>query len=115
MLSQFFFLNLFLVSFGVILLLVVRAWPRLDGVDRKGVWERWLTSELPRRMDAFFDSLFLRMLRKVRVMALKMDNAVDAKLQRMKLERGDSIVSAQPRPALRSRKAPAKDSQTAGD
>ena len=97
MFLPFFFLNLAILSAGVILILVVRAWPRLDdAVTPKGAWERWLTSNLPERFDRFFHSFFLRTLRKVRVFALKVDNAVDAKLKRMKLESGEGIKGPKP-------------------
>ncbi len=94
MIIQFLFFNLLLISLGVVLYIVIRTIPRIDGepVERT-VMERWLTSELPQKLDAFFHSFYLRTLRRLRVMVLKIDNSVNKKLESIRLERGEGIVN----------------------
>jgi hypothetical protein len=53
--------------------------------------ERWLTSKLPERLDSFARTVFLRTMRRVKVLILRINNGIDEKLQRMKLESGDGI------------------------
>jgi hypothetical protein len=90
---QFVFLNLFLVSTGVILFLVIRLLPRLDDKPvGRGVFERWLTSEFPERLDLFFGSVHIRTLRRFKVMVMKTDNALNRKMESMKLRRDEPLV-----------------------
>ena len=94
---QYIFLNIAIICAGAILIIAARTLPRLDGSEtRKGAWERWLTSNLPKRLDQFFHLAYIRGLRKARVLALKLDNAVDARLKRVKLEEGKSMGGAKP-------------------
>jgi hypothetical protein len=94
MFIQFLFFNLFLLSLGVVVYIVIRTIPRLDGTPtERGVMERWLTSELPQKLDAFFHGIYVRTLRRLRVMVLRVDNSVNKKLETMRLERGEGIVS----------------------
>jgi hypothetical protein len=90
---QFLFLDLLIISIGVILLIVIRLLPRLDERPvNKGVMERWLTSDLPERMDAFFNAIYVRTLRRVKVLVLRTDNALTKKMASMKLERDEPIA-----------------------
>ena len=92
--AQLIFLNVFLLGAAALLVLVIRALPRLgetEPVARRGVFERWLTSELPGRIDAFMSAARLRTLRRFKVFILRMDNGINQKLQRMKLESNEGI------------------------
>ncbi len=90
MLWQFVFLNCLFVSLGVLLYLVIRALPRIDGEPvKRGMMERWLTSELPERLDQFFNIIYVRTLRRMRVWVLKADNSLHKKITTIKMERDD--------------------------
>ena len=90
---QILFLNASLVGAALLLLLFIRALPRMGDTAsaRQGVFERWLTSQVPERMDAFARAAFLRTLRRVKILVLRLDNGINEKLQRMKLESGEGI------------------------
>lgn len=90
---QLLFLNAFLIGAGLLLLVFIRALPRLDEASpaRQGMFERWLTSQLPEKIDAFARAAFLRTLRRLKVLVLRLDNGINQKLQRMKLESGEGI------------------------
>lgn len=87
------FLNILLIGAGLLLLLLIRAIPRMEEAapERRGMFERWLTSKLPEKIDAVVRTAFLRTLRRVKVFTLRVDNSINQKLQRMKLESGESV------------------------
>lgn len=87
------FLNILLVGAGLILWLLIRALPRMgeEAAVTKGWFERWLTSELPGKIDAFVSTLWVRSLRRFKVLVLRIDNGINRKLQMMKLESGEGI------------------------
>jgi DNA repair exonuclease SbcCD nuclease subunit len=94
MILQFAFFNILLISLGVLLYVIIRTIPRLDGTPtERGMIERWLTSELPRKLDVFFHGIYVRTLRRLRVTVLKIDNSVNRKLELLRLERGEGIIS----------------------
>jgi hypothetical protein len=94
---QFVFLNIFLISLGVLLFLVIRLLPRMDNKPvSRGFFERWLTSEIPERFDHFLHALYVRTLRRVKVMVLKTDNALTRKMESMRLESGEPIAGSRP-------------------
>lgn len=100
---QFVLLNLLMISLAAILFVFVRTLPRIETREavKQGIFERWITSRFPERMDQFFSGLFMRTLRKAKVLVLKADNILNQKLERLKLERGDGIRSAE-KPDLQS-------------
>lgn len=87
------FLNILLVGAGLIIWLLIRALPRMsdDVSGTKGWFDRWLTSKLPGKIDAFTSTLWVRTLRRFKVFVLRLDNSLNQKLQRMKLESGEGI------------------------
>ncbi|OGY98301.1 MAG: hypothetical protein A2855_01180 [Candidatus Liptonbacteria bacterium RIFCSPHIGHO2_01_FULL_57_28] len=90
---QIIFLNILLVGAGIVLWLLIRALPRMEKevLRQKGWFELWLTSELPGKIDTFASALWLRSLRRFKVLVLRIDNSINDRLQRMKLESGDGI------------------------
>lgn len=86
-------MNVLLVGAGIILWLFIRAVPRVGSVasDTRSWFERWLTSELPGKIDALASTLWVRSLRRFKVFVLRLDNGINQKLQRMKLESGEGI------------------------
>lgn len=85
---QFIFTIILMICLGTVLYLTVQALPRIEEVpsDEKGFLERWARSEMPERIDAAFNNFLLKLLRKVKVLVLKLDNALAKHLQRMKPE-----------------------------
>jgi hypothetical protein len=87
------FLNILLVGAGIIIWLLIRALPRVseEGDGTRGWFDRWLTSKLPGKIDAFTSTLWVRTLRRFKVFVLRLENGINQKLQTMKLESGEGI------------------------
>lgn len=83
---EFVLANIAMVSAGVVLYLVACSLPRMEGTgaESKGMLERWVSSELPERLDETFNSFVGKFLRRLRVIILKIDNAVSESLKRVK-------------------------------
>lgn len=87
-----------MLSLGVILYVVVRTLPRVDGSvapDKKGAWERWLTSGMPERIDKALNGFLFKFLKRVKVLLLKADNAISGQLTKVKPE-GNGGVTTKP-------------------
>lgn len=86
---EFILTNILMVALGVILYLAVRTLPRLEeepGGESKSLIERWVASELPEKIDVALNSFTEKFLRKVKVLLLKVDNALSGHLKRIKPE-----------------------------
>lgn len=86
---QFILTNILMLSLGVILYVVVRTLPRVDETavsEKKGAWERWLASGMPERIDRALNGFLFKLLKRVRVLLLKADNAVSGQLKKVKKE-----------------------------
>ena len=83
--AMFVFTILLMVSLGVVLYLMVRALPRVaeEPAEKKSFLDRWAHSEIPEKIDAAFNGFLLKFLRRVKVYALKFDNAVSAGLRKV--------------------------------
>ena len=84
---QFLFTNILLLSFGFLLFLVIRALPRIepDASNKKpGVFERWLISDLPEKIDRIVNAFLEKLLRKTRVALLRFDNSINTWLKRVR-------------------------------
>lgn len=86
---QFVVTNIFLLSLGVILYVSIRTLPRIDEramPEKKGAWERWLSSGVPEKIDRILNSFLFKTLRRLKVFLLRTDNAINAWLQKIKPE-----------------------------
>ncbi len=85
---MFVFTILLMVSLGVVLYLMVRALPRIaeEPAAKENFLDRWAHSEIPEKIDAALNGFLLKFLRRVKVFALKFDNAVSAGLRRVSAE-----------------------------
>ena len=85
---MFVFTILLMVSLGVVLYLMVRALPRLaeEPAEKEHFLDRWAHSKIPERVDAALNGFLLKFLRRVKVFALKFDNAVSAGLRKVSAE-----------------------------
>jgi hypothetical protein len=84
---QFLFTNILLLSFGFALFVIIRALPRIepDVNDKKpSVFERWLISDLPEKIDRVVNSFLEKFLRKTRVALLRFDNSINSWLKRIR-------------------------------
>ena len=86
---MFIFTILLMLALGAVLYLMVRALPRLGGDEpeaKESFLDRWARSELPEKIDAAFNGFLVKFLRRVKVFALKFDNAVSAGLRKAAAE-----------------------------
>jgi hypothetical protein len=77
-----------MVALGVVLYLMVRALPRVaeEPAAKENFLDRWAHSEIPEKIDAAFNGFLLKFLRRVKVFALKFDNAVSSGLRKVSAE-----------------------------
>lgn len=88
---QFFLTNVLLVSLGAMLYLIARTMPRIEeeeSPERTGILDRWLASEMPERIDAVLNASLEKFLRKLKIALLKVDNALNERLKKMKTASG---------------------------
>ncbi|HUZ92580.1 MAG TPA: hypothetical protein VNG29_01105, partial [Candidatus Paceibacterota bacterium] len=58
---QFLLTTILLLSVGAILLVAVRTLPRIEddgAIEKKGILERWIASEIPEKIDASLHGFF---------------------------------------------------------
>ena len=84
--------NIFLLALATILFLAIRALPRIEepeGIIKQNVFERWLTSGVPEKLDTTLNTFLAKTLRKSRVLVLRVDNYVNNKLKHITHENGN--------------------------
>ncbi len=94
---QFVFSQLLLVSVGIVLYLSVRSLPRLgeeEPVHKQNWLEKWITSEIPHRLDASFSLYLGKLLRKLKVWLLRVDNILTQHLKTLSSDKreGDKKI-----------------------
>lgn len=84
----FVFTILLMLALGTTLYLMVRALPRVveDSQAKENFLDRWGRSEIPEKIDAALNGFLLKFLRRMKILALKFDNAVSAGLRRVNIE-----------------------------
>ena len=89
---EFILANVAMICAGVVLYLLAHSLPRIGETETepKGIFERWVASELPERLDGVFNSFAGKLLRKLRVMLLKFDNAVSESLKKVRSQENGS-------------------------
>ena len=82
---MFVFTILLMLALGAVLYLMVRALPRIEEEPRaeESFLDRWAKSRIPERIDAIFNGFLLKFLRRMKVFALKFDNAVSVGLRKV--------------------------------
>ena len=85
---QFIFTDIFMLSLGAILYLMVRTLPRIaeEPSEKKNFLDRWAHSDVPERMDAALNSFLFKFLKKVKIFILKLDNMLSKELRKIKSE-----------------------------
>lgn len=87
--AEFILTNLSLISAGLIIYLLIRALPRVDEKDikEKGLIDKWISSGIPEKIDRIINSVLEKILRKIKVFLLKIDNLLSKRLQKIKDEK----------------------------
>lgn len=90
----------FFLSLGVILYLMARALPRVDEVAEvhhaPGPFDR-LLSKLPlKKIDERLDLFFEKFLRRLKVLVMRIDNAINSSLSRFKKSNGNGTKENKP-------------------
>lgn len=85
---QFILTYLALISFGVLLVLVARSWPRIkdESPEAQGRFTRWLITEMPHEADAFLDRWVEKLFRRLKVIVLRIDNFLTERLRSANLK-----------------------------
>ncbi len=80
----FAFVIILMLALGTVLYLMVRALPRIteDAPAKESFLDRWARSEVPEKIDAAINGFLVKLLRRVKVVVLKFDNAVSAGLRK---------------------------------
>ena len=77
-----------MLSLGTILYLLIRALPRIDESEttpvKASILERWLTSEIPEKIDVILNNFLGKFFRKSKIFLLKIDNYITRRLEKMK-------------------------------
>jgi len=81
-------------ALGTVLYLVARSLPRVSAEraeeDRRGLVERWVTSEIPEKADELLNSFLFKFFRRLKLVLLKVDNILGKRIERVKPEDGKS-------------------------
>ncbi len=91
---QFIFTMLVMFSAGTVLFLVTKTLPQLEEgtpTEKLGVFERFVVSEIPERLDRALEMFLLKFLRKLKVWILKVDNSITHHLKRLKPEATNGV------------------------
>ena len=84
---QFILTNVFLIATGAFLFLMVRALPRIgeEAVreQKHTIFERWVMSEIPHRIDAVVNASLGKLFRKTKVVVMRLDNYLTTRLKKM--------------------------------
>ncbi len=93
--------NIFMVSVGVFLYIVARSLPRLQeeaqSTQKKSVIDRFVTSDIPRKIDEIINSFLGKFLRKTKVFLMRFDNSITKKLQTMGNENNNGNSNGKPK------------------
>ncbi len=89
--------NIFLLSLAAILFMVARALPRIEASGeeiKQSPLEKWVTSGVPEKVDAALNAFSAKFLRRSKVVIMRIDNLVTARLQNFAKKEGEG----KPRP-----------------
>jgi hypothetical protein len=77
--------DILMLAAGTVLYLMVRALPRVveEPAERRGIVDRLAHSEIPEKLDAAIDTFLIKLLRKVKVFIMQLDNALSKHLRKI--------------------------------
>ena len=87
--------DVLMIAVGGVLYLMVRALPRIAEVsaDHQNIIDRLAHSEIPEKLDAAFDTLLVKFLRKSKVFILKLENSLNKRLRKINLEASADVAT----------------------
>ncbi len=86
---MFAFTTVLMLSLSMVLYLMVRVLPRIaedPQTEKHGILDRWAHSQFPEKVDVALNGFLLKLMRKLRVVVMKTDNALSKHLQKVKPE-----------------------------
>jgi hypothetical protein len=88
--------DILMLSVGIVLYLMVRALPRVaeKPSEGRGILDRLAHSEIPEKLDAVMDTFLIKLLRRVKVFIMQLDNALSKHLHKINVAE-DSGAKAQ--------------------
>lgn len=91
--THFILLNFIMLSMSLVLVLVIRALPRVeeDTEVKRGYLERLIASDIPHRLDSVMNTYAGKMMRRMKVVLLRWDNTLTEKIKRMSPEDSKKI------------------------
>jgi hypothetical protein len=77
-----------MISLSAVLYLMVRALPRIveEPSEKRSFLDRWAHSQIPERVDVVLNGYLLKIMRRLRVVVLKIDNSLSKHLEKVKPE-----------------------------
>jgi len=75
--------NIFFLSLAGVILLVVRALPRVeeDKIKKQSFLDKIAASEIPEKLDAVLGNTMFKLLRKLKVFIMRLDNYVNKEIK----------------------------------
>ncbi len=94
--AEFIATSILMVCLGAVLYLMVRALPRVaeDLTEKPGLLDRWAHSEVPEKVDAALNGFLLKLLRRLKVGMLKLDNALSKHVRKISQAKSGDKKSA---------------------
>ncbi|MEY4731124.1 MAG: hypothetical protein RL681_70 [Candidatus Parcubacteria bacterium] len=84
--------DILFLALATMLYLVVRTLPRIEesgDPDRKGVFERMITSDIPGKVDETMNAFMGKTLRRMKINLMRFDNYLTGKLKTMNMGNGN--------------------------
>lgn len=84
---QFVITNVLMLSVGTVIYMSVRTLPRIEedlAAGKKGMFERWITSEVPEKIDKMLNGFLFKTMKKARVLLLRFDNTLGEQLKKIR-------------------------------
>ena len=87
-----------MLSIGAMLYLTARTLPRVTlepEADEKGLFEKWITSEVPEKIDKALNGFFFKSMKKMRVLLLRFDNTLGERIKKISHEANETAKHKQ--------------------
>jgi len=100
---QYILTLILMLSLGAVLYLVARSLPRVSAEegkeDKRGLVERWVTSEIPEKADELLNSFLFKLFKRVKLVLLKVDNILGKRIEKVRPANGKGEQGAGLHPA----------------
>ena len=101
---QFILTNILLLSFGGILYLFVRTLPRIGEwevkEEKRTVFERWVMSEIPHKIDLAMNTTLGKFFRKTKVVLMRFDNFLTDRIKKIHTGTNGNGLTGQVKPKI---------------